>query len=174
MLLRTCEADDIPAITAIYREAVLTGTASFEIDPPDEDEMRQRRATLLGGGHPYLAAIDDGILAGYAYAGPYRARPAYRGTVENSVYVAAAFRRRGAARLLLSALIEAAGGAGFRQMVAVIGDSGNDPSIRLHAALGFRPVGVLRSVGWKHGRWLDTVLMQRDLGPGDREPPAGR
>lgn len=169
-VIRPCEERDLPAITAIYRDAVLTGTASFEIEPPSEAEMGRRRTALLEGGHPYLVAEAGGRLAGYAYAGAYRARPAYRGSVENSVYVAEAARRSGVARALLAALVEEAAERGFRQMIAVIGDSANAASIRLHEAAGFAHVGTLRSVGWKHGRWLDTVLMQRPLGPGDGAP----
>jgi phosphinothricin acetyltransferase len=149
---------------------VLTGTASFEIEPPDEAEMERRREALLAGNHPYLVAERDGTLIGYAYAGLYRARPAYRSTVENSVYVREGEQGHGLGRALLGALIAEAGTRGFRQMVAVIGDSANTPSIALHAALGFELVGTLRAVGWKHGRWLDTVLMQRALGPGDGAP----
>lgn len=168
--IRPCQDADIPAITAIYREAVTTGTASFELEAPDEAEMRRRRAALVDGGYPYLVAEIDGQVAGYAYAGPYRTRPAYRASVENSVYVAPPLQGRGIGRELLGALVLAASVRGFRQMIAVIGDSANHASVRLHAAAGFAPVGTLRSVGWKHGRWLDTVLMQRDLGAGDATP----
>jgi phosphinothricin acetyltransferase len=168
--IRACAAGDIPAITAIYRAAVLTGTATFELEPPDEAEMMRRREALLAGDHPYRVAERDGLIIGYAYAGLYRARPAYRSTVENSVYVRDGEHGRGVGRALLAALIEDAGARGFRQMIAVIGDSANTPSIRLHAALGFEMVGTLHSVGWKHGRWLDTVLMQRALGLGDGAP----
>ena len=174
MRLRACSASDIEAVTAIYRSAVLTGRATFEIEPPDEAEMARRRDVLLAGGHPYLVAEIEGRIAGYAYAGPYRARPAYGNTVENSIYVAEAFQKRGVGAALLTGLLEVATEAGFRQMVAVIGDSANVASIRLHEAAGFRHVGVLRDVGWKHGVWLDSVLMQRDLGPGSREPPRSR
>jgi len=170
MMIRNCVARDIPAITAIYHSAVLTGTASFEIEPPDEAEMMRRREALLAGNHPYLVAEREGAILGYAYAGPYRARPAYRSTVENSVYVRDGEHGRGIGRALLTALIEEAGARSFRQMVAVIGDSANTASIGLHAALHFELVGTLRSVGWKHGRWLDTVLMQRALGLGDGAP----
>lgn len=170
MIIRACEAGDLPEITAIYRDAVLTGTASFEIDAPDEAEMGRRRQALLDGGYPYLVAEIEGRVAGYAYAGLYRARLAYRSTVENSVYVAEAFRGRGVARELLSRLIHDTESRGFRQMIAVIGDSANLPSIRLHEGAGFAHVGILRAVGWKHGRWLDTVLMQRGLGDGDGTP----
>lgn len=170
IIVRACEISDLAAVTSIYADAVLTGTASFETEAPTEAEMAGRRRALVERGCPYLVAVVDGVVAGYAYAGPYRARPAYRGTVENAVYVGDAFRRCGIARTLLEALIEAAAGRGFRQMVAVIGDTANTPSIRLHEACGFAPVGTLRSVGWKHGLWLDTVLMQRALGPGDTLP----
>lgn len=170
MTVRPCGSGDIAPITAIYRHAVLTGTGSFEIDPPDEAEMGRRRDALEGGNHPYLVAEIENVLAGYAYAGPYRARPAYRSTVENSVYVAPGWQRRGVARSLLLALLDSAAERGFRQMVAVIGDSANSASIKLHERAGFDHVGTLRSVGWKHGRWLDTVLMQRALGPGDTAP----
>jgi phosphinothricin acetyltransferase len=149
---------------------VLTGTATFEIEPPDLAEMRSRREALLKGGYPYIVAEAEGEVLGYAYTGTYRTRPAYRSTTENSVYVRDGSHGRGIGRALLAATIEQATGAGFRQMIAIIGDSGNAASIGLHAALGFAHVGVLRSVGWKHGRWLDTVLMQRALGPGDMTP----
>lgn len=170
MIIRACHPSDIPEIADIYRHAVLTGTASFEIEPPDPAEMGTRHAALVGGGYPYLVAARHGRLAGYAYAGPYRARPAYRATVENSVYVAPDAQRAGIGRALLAALVDATAERGFRQMVAVIGDSGNLPSIRLHESAGFAHAGVLRAVGWKHGRWLDSVLMQRAVGPGASEP----
>ncbi|WP_244914049.1 GNAT family N-acetyltransferase [Methylobacterium frigidaeris] len=170
-MLRLCREDDIPAVTAIYFHAVATGRASFELEPPDEAEMGRRRAALVAGGYPYLVAERAGAVVGYAYAGPYRTRPAYRGTVETSVYLRPDQAGRGLGRRLLERLIAEATAAGFRQMVAVIGDSHNVASIALHAALGFRHVGVLTSVGWKHGTWLDTVLMQRPLGPGDGTPP---
>lgn len=167
ILLRGCDFADIPAIAAIYGEAVRTGRASFETEAPDEAEMARRRAALLDGGYPYLVAIAEGRVAGYAYAGLYRARLAYRSTVENSVYVDPAFQGRGVGRTLLDAIVSAAAERNFRQMVAVIGDSANIASVRLHEAAGFAHVGTLRSVGWKHGVWLDTVLMQRALGAGD-------
>ncbi|MGQ7791276.1 GNAT family N-acetyltransferase [Faunimonas sp. B44] len=171
--IRACEIRDIPAVAAIYRHAVLTGTASFEIEPPDEAEMLRRREAVVSGGHPYLVAESGPTVVGYAYAGPYRPRPAYRNTVESSIYVHPEWHGRGAGRMLLSALLAAAEERGFRQIVAVIGDSGNEASIALHAALGFTHAGTLRSVGWKHGRWLDSVLMQRALGPGDASRPTG-
>ena len=162
---------DVPAIAAIYAHAVETGRASFELEPPGVEAMRARRAALVASGHPYLVAELDGAVAGYAYAGPYRPRPAYRHTVENSVYVRPDRQGLGLGRRLLDALVADAEARGFRQMIAVIGDSANAASIRLHEAAGFAMVGTLKSVGRKHGVWLDTVLMQRALGPGDADPP---
>jgi L-amino acid N-acyltransferase YncA len=172
LAIRPAKIADIPAITAIYAHAVTHGTASFELEPPDEAEMARRMADILSKGYPYIVAEADGVLGGYAYSGPYRARPAYRHTVENSVYVAHATHRRGVGRALLAALIEATAARGFRQMIAVIGDSAEQAaSIGLHAALGFRHVGILQDVGFKHGRWLDSVLMQRALGEGASTKP---
>ena len=171
ILLRPSVDSDLPAITAIYAHAVTHGTASFELVPPDEAEMARRRAALLDGDYPYLVAERDGAVLGYAYAGPYRPRPAYRSTVEDSIYVAPSARRSGVGRALLSRLIREAEARDFRLMVAVIGDEESHGSIGLHAGLGFEPVGTLRGIGYKHGRWLATVLMQRPLGPGAAEPP---
>ena len=171
-LIRPAVTADIPAIRAIYADAVLNGCASFELDPPDETEMTARMAKIRDAGLPWFVAEVDGRVLGYAYAGAYRPRPAYRFTVENSVYVDPAAKGRGLGRALLAALIETTTAMGYRQMLAVIGDSGNAASIGLHAALGFTHAGLLRSVGWKHGRWLDSVLMQRPLGDGDATPPA--
>ena len=165
-LIRAATAADIPAITAIYDHAVRHGTASFELDPPDAAEMARRRQTLVDAGFPYLVAEADGAVAGYAYAGPYRPRPAYRWSVEDSVYVAPALQRRGIGRTLLVSLVAAAEQRGFRQMIAVIGDSAQTPSIELHRAAGFHHIGMVENVGHKFGRWLDTVLMQRPLGAG--------
>jgi len=170
--IRPASLADIPAIAAIYGASVLTGTASFELEPPDETEMARRMRTLTDGGFPYLAAEIDGVVAGYAYAGLYRARPAYRFTVEDSVYVAPQAHRRGVGRALLAALIAQCTAAGFRQMIAVIGDSvRQQPSVALHGALGFREAGRLEHVGFKHGRWLDSLLMQRSLGAGEATHP---
>ena len=166
------KTSDIPAITRIYAHAVEHGTASFELAAPDEAEMARRMTDLMGKGFPYIVAEVDGMLAGYAYAGPFRARPAYRHTIENSVYVAPDIQRRGIGRALLAALIAAAEARGFRQMIAVIGDSTKQAaSIGLHQALGFHHVGILENVGFKHGRWLDSVLMQRALGDGGATDP---
>jgi phosphinothricin acetyltransferase len=169
--LRPANSGDIPAITRIYADAVAQGTASFELEPPDEAEMARRQQALLAGGFPYLVAAHSGAIAGYAYAGPYRARPAYKWTVENSIYVAPQFHRRGIGLLLLRRLIADTEQRGFRQMIAVIGDSAQAPSIALHAAAGFDMIGTLRAVGFKHGKWLDTPLMQITLGQGDTTPP---
>jgi phosphinothricin acetyltransferase len=171
LLIRAATAADIPAITAIYDHAVRHGTASFELEPPDAAEMARRQQALVDGGFPYLVAEADGAVAGYAYAGAYRPRPAYRFSVEDSVYVAPALHRRGVGRALLDRLIAEAEQRGFRQMVAVIGDSAQAPSIELHRAAGFRLIGAVENVGFKFGRWLDTVLMQRALGPGASTPP---
>jgi phosphinothricin acetyltransferase len=171
VILRPAGPPDIAAITRIYADAVAHGTASFELEPPDEAEMARRQQSLLSNFYPYLAAEIGGTIAGYAYAGPYRARPAYKWCVENSVYVAPEFHRRGIGKLLLMHLIAETEQRGFRQMIAVIGDSAQTASIALHAACGFELVGTLRSVGFKHGKWLDTPLMQRSLGDGDQTPP---
>jgi phosphinothricin acetyltransferase len=170
--IRPATPADIPAVTRIYAPAVDHGTASFELEPPDEAEMARRMSDLTAKGFPYIAAEIDGAFAGYAYAGPFRGRPAYRFTVENSVYVATAMQRRGVGRVLLDALIAACDKAGHRQMIAVIGDSPNQAaSIALHAAAGFQHIGLLPAVGFKHGRWLDSVLMQRAIGDGARSNP---
>lgn len=154
------------AITELYRHHVLNGKASFEEIPPDEDEMRRRQAAFVDAGYPYLVAERDGRLAGYAYAGPYRSRSGYRYMVENSVYVAPDCQGGGVGFALLSALIEASETRGYRQMVAVIGDSANTGSIALHKKCGFRHVGTLDAVGYKFGGWIDSVIMQRALGEG--------
>ena len=169
--IRPAGPQDIAAITRIYADAVAHGTATFEIEPPDEAEMARRQLALLANGLPYLVAEQAGAVAGYAYAGYYHARPAYRWTVEDTIYVAPAFQRRGLGRLLMTRLIGEAQARGFRQMIAVIGDTANAASIALHAAVGFRLIGTLQAVGFKHGRWLDTVLMQRPLGSADATPP---
>jgi phosphinothricin acetyltransferase len=169
--IRPATLSDIPAITHIYGHAVTYGTASFELEAPAEADMRKRMETLLAGKFPYIVAELDGAVAGYAYAGPYRARPAYRFTVENSIYVAPEMHRRGIGRVLLKALIEASAARGFRLMIAVIGDSNQAGSIGIHKALGFQDAGVFKNVGYKFGRWLDTVHMQLPLGDGASTPP---
>ena len=170
--LRPASLADIAAITRIYAHAVTHGTASFELQPPDEAEMTARMRHLLDGQFPYLIAETEGAVAGYAYASLYRTRAAYRFTIEDSVYVAPERQGRGIGRALLAALIEASAERGYRQMIAVIGDSEQTASIALHAALGFAPVGTFANIGFKFGRWLDTVLMQRALGPGSTTAPA--
>lgn len=170
--LRVAAPDDLPAIERIYAHHVLTGLASFEDQPPDLAEMERRFADVRGRGLPWLAAEDEaGRIAGFAYAAPYRLRTAYRYTLEDSIYVAPDSLRRGFGRALLGALIAGCAALGYRQMVAVIGDSANRASIRLHEGLGFRQAGLLPATGFKFQRWVDVVLMQRALGPGDTTPP---
>ena len=170
MQIRATTPADIPAITAIYAHAVRTGTATFELEPPTEAEMMRRYEKLRGGGFPYIVAEIDGQVAGYAYAGPFRERPAYRFTVEDSIYIAPDMQKRGLGKALMKVLIAESEKAGFRQMLAVIGDSAQAGSIALHTACGFQPAGVFKSVGYKFDRWLDTVQMQLPLGKGDKEP----
>jgi phosphinothricin acetyltransferase len=170
--IRPATPEDIPAITEIYRPAVLTGTASFELEPPSVDEVRRRFETITSGGYPYLVAEHEGAVIGYSYASAYRTRPGYRFSVEDSVYVVEGQQGKGVGRALLSRLIEECTARGYRQMVAIIGDSAQWASIGLHRKLGFTFVGTLHSIGYKHGRWLDTVIMQRTLGEGDCTPPA--
>ena len=155
IIIRPATPDDIAAITRIYADAVLNGTASFEIEPPDEAEMTCRQAALLNNGYPYLTAEIEGVVAGYAYAGPYRSRPAYKWS----------------GGLLLARLVAESTQRSFRQMIAVIGDSAQIGSIAVHERAGFNHIGTLRSVGFKHGKWLDTVLMQRALGKGNTTLP---
>lgn len=168
--VRPATPADIPAITAIYRPAVLTGTASFETEPPGDSEMRRRFEDITSKGYPYLVAELGGQVVGYSYASAYRTRPAYKWSVENSVYVAPDAQKRGIGHALLPVLIARCTALGHRQMIAVIGDSANYGSIRLHRAHGFIFSGVIHSVGFKFGRWLDSVIMQRALGPGDTTP----
>jgi phosphinothricin acetyltransferase len=170
-VIRPSRETDIPAIAAIYAHAVTHGTASFELEPPSDAEMARRRDAILDGGYPYLVAERGDELLGYAYAGPYRTRLAYRSTVEDSVYVAPLAQGQGVGRTLLVALIEQCEALDFRLMVAVIGDEDSHGSIALHKSLGFEPVGILKGIGYKHGRWLSTVLMQRPLGRGTSAPP---
>ena len=165
--IRPAVSGDVAAITRIYGEAVANGTASFA----SEAEMARRLEALLAKNFPYLVAERAGVVAGYAYVGPYHTRPAYRWSVEDSVYVAPEFQRQGLGRLLLARLIAQAEACGFRQMIAVIGDAANAGSIALHAAAGFRHIGAVQSVGFKHGRWLDSVLMQCPLGHANSTAP---
>ena len=170
-LIRPAELRDVAAVADIYDEAVRHGTASFEIEPPGQTEMRRRYEALRAGGYPFLVAEAGSSVIGYAYAGPYRARPAYHWTVEDSIYVAPQSQRLGVGRALLARLLADAQGSGFRQMIAVIGDSANSASVELHRVAGFRLVGTFDNVGYKFGQWLDSVLMQRSLGPGAATAP---
>jgi len=175
LIIRDAERRDLPAITAIYAESVRNGTASYEIEPPDLAEMTRRWQALRDGAYPYIVAQANGDILGFAYASPYRNRPAYRFSVEDSVYVAPAAQRRGLGWALLSRIIDLSETQGFRQMIAVIGGPDTQiASVRLHEALGFRPIGVFEGSGYKFGRWLDTLFMQRALGPGSAKPPRER
>ena len=173
LLIRDANDHDMPAVQAIYAHHVIHGTASFELEPPTLEQMCQRRADISAHGLPYLVAEREGELIGYGYATLYRPRPAYRFTVEDSVYVREGMSGLGVGQALLSAVIQRCIEGGRRQMVAIIGNSENVASIRLHERLGFRRVGVFESVGFKHGRWLDTVIMQRELGEGAGSTPQG-
>ncbi len=170
--VRPAAACDVDAIHDIYRHHVLTGLASFEEEPPDRGELLRRYADVQARRLPYMVALRGGRLVGYAYASPFRTRAAYRFTVEDSIYLAPDAVGQGIGRTLLSEVIERCTALGMRQMIAVIGDSGNAASIALHRALGFGSVLVLQSVGFKLGRWVDSVMMQRRLGPGDTTLPA--
>ena len=167
LIIRDATEQDMPAVARIYADYVREGLATFELTPPEADELRARRAAILAAGLPYLIATAGGEIAGYAYASTYRPRPGYRYTVEDSVYVAQARCGHGVGRALLAALIGRCESGPWRQMIAVIGDSANAGSIALHRRCGFQMVGTFRSVGYKLGRWVDTVLMQRALGAGD-------
>jgi L-amino acid N-acyltransferase YncA len=171
VLVRTARENDVPATTEIYAHHVLHGLASFEVDAPDAAEMARRYAHVMSLGLPYLVAETDGRISGYAYAAPYRARPAYRFTVENSIYIHPDCVGNGIGSALLPALIAGCEQHGCRQMIAVIGDSENWPSIKLHEKFGFTRVGLLPAVGYKFGRWVDSVLMQRALGGGAGNQP---
>jgi phosphinothricin acetyltransferase len=171
MHIRLSRDGDIQRIAAIYSHHVRHGLASFEETPPDAAELAKRRHDILAKGFPYLVAEANGEILGYCYASLYRVRSAYRFTLEDSVYVAPDAVRKGVGRALMGALVPAFEATGARQLVAVIGDSANQSSIGLHAAFGFERVGVLKSVGFKFGRWVDSVLMQRSLGPGDSSLP---
>lgn len=171
LLIRPCAASDLPAVTAIYAWNVLHGTGTFEIAAPDEAEMARRHGDLTALGLPWLVAQRDDQVLGYAFANRFRPREAFRFCVEDSVYLAPEYHGLGIGRLLLAELIGQCEARGATQMLAVIGDAANAGSIGLHRALGFAPAGVLQAVGWKFGRWLDVVLMQRPLGPGHTSPP---
>ncbi len=170
LLIRPSRPADLPALTAIYAHAVLHGTGTFELDPPDLAEIARRRDDVLGKGLPWLVAEAQGQVLGYAYANHFRPRRAYRFCLEDSIYLAADARGRGVGKVLLTELLGRCEAAGARQMLAVIGDAANAGSIGVHAALGFTHAGLLKASGWKFNRWLDVVLMQRTLGPGDAQP----
>ena len=170
--VRASREADLASVTAIYAHYVLTGLASFEIEAPGEAEMRRRRADVLALGLPYFVAERGGEIVGFAYAAPFRTRPAYRYTVEDSVYVHGDHLGHGVGATLLAVLIAACERAGCRQMIAVIGDSANQASIKLHERCGFALAGLLPSTGFKFGRWVDSVLMQRALGKGDGTLPS--
>jgi phosphinothricin acetyltransferase len=172
--IRPATEADLPVITAIYEQAVRFGTATFELEPPDLAEMTRRYRALSDGGFPYVVATLDGRVVGYAYAGPYRPRPAYRFTVENSVYLEPSTHRRGIGLKLLQRLIADCETRGFRQMIAVIGDSANAGSVGVHTRAGFSMIGTHQNVGFKFGRWLDTVMMQLPLGQGATTVPADK
>jgi phosphinothricin acetyltransferase len=169
--IRPATPADLAAVTGIYAVAVRFGTATFELAPPDLEEMTRRYASLTSAGFPYLVAVRGTEVVGYAYAGPYRPRPAYRFTVENSVYLAPSAQRRGIGSLLLRQLIAQSEARGYRQMIAVIGDSANAGSIGVHSRAGFQMIGTHPNVGFKFGRWLDTVMMQLALGDGGTTLP---
>lgn len=169
-LVRDATTDDFPAIAAIYAHHVLHGTASFEETPPGTDELLRRHAAVREQGLPWIVAELDGKVAGYSYATPYRPRPAYRYSIEDSIYIDEAFRGRGLGRTLLAALIARCEAGPWRQMLAVVADP-QGGSLALHEQLGFTLVGTLRGIGFKHGAWRDTTLLQRTLGPGADTPP---
>jgi L-amino acid N-acyltransferase YncA len=173
LLIRPSTPEDLSAITAIYAWNVLHGTGTFELDPPTADDRERRRDDVMSKSLPWLVADKAGSVVGYAYANQFRPRPAYRYCLEDSIYLADGMRGLGIGRLLLAELLARSEAAGARQMLAVIGDSANLGSIGVHRALGFEPVGTMLAAGWKFGRWLDVVVMQKALGPGGATPPPG-
>lgn len=171
LVIRPVQPADLDAVVRAYAWNVVHGAGTFETEPPPAEEMARRHSEVAGRGLPWLVAERDGSVIGFAYANQFRPRPAFRYALEDSIYLAPEGQRQGIGRLLLAELIARCEAAGARQMYAVIGDSANAGSINLHRACGFRPIGLMRSAGWKFGRWLDVVLMQRELGLGDQEPP---
>lgn len=169
--IRASRDEDVPAITAIYAHHVLNGTGTFETIPPTPEDMAARRADVLSKEMPYLVAEQDGQILGFAYCTWFKPRPAYRYSAEDSIYMADGARGQGAGKQLLAALAKEAEAAGIRKLIAVIGDSANQGSVRVHEAIGFSPVGVLKSCGWKFGKWLDVVLMEMPLGGSDSTSP---
>lgn len=173
LIVRDAEAGDMAAVAEIYAHHVLHGVGTFEEIPPTEAEMQARRAAVVARSLPWLVAVEDGRVLGYCYATPFRPRAAYRYVAEDAIYVAADAHGRGVGRALLTALVARLEAMGLRQLMAVIGDGGNRGSIALHAALGFERIGAFKDVGYKHGRWLDIVLMQKVLNVGAKTPPDG-
>jgi L-amino acid N-acyltransferase YncA len=173
LVIRPSNAADLPAMAAIYAHAVNHGTGTFELEPPSVDELAQRRSAVLANGWPWLVVEADAVL-GFAYANTFRPRPAYRFCVEDSIYLAPGTQGKGLGRLLLAELVARCEALGARQMLAVIGDSANVASVGVHRSLGFEHTGVFHAAGWKFGRWLDVVLMQRALGAGPTSDPANR
>lgn len=171
-IIRPSNDTDLPAITAIYAHHVLNGTGTFEVDPPTVQDMAGRRADVLAKGLPWLVAVDGDKVVGYAYCNWFKPRPAYRFSAEDSIYLAPEAAGMGLGRSLLAELAAQAERVGVRKLIAVIGDSANAGSIGVHRSVGFQPVGVLKSCGWKFGRWLDVVLMDKPLGAGDSTTPA--
>lgn len=169
--IRPSQLEDIPAITAIYAHHVLHGTGTFEVDPPTQDDMTNRRADVLSKGLPYLVATEGDKLLGFAYCNWFKPRPAYRFSAEDSIYMAPDAQARGLGRALLAELMAQAELAGVRKLIAVIGDSANVGSVAVHRSVGFSHVGTLKSCGWKFDRWLDVVMMDKSLGLGDNNPP---
>ncbi|MET0338926.1 MAG: N-acetyltransferase family protein [Caulobacter sp.] len=171
MNIRPATAADAPAIAEIYADACLNGFGTFEEVPPSADEIVTRMTGVQSRGLPYLVAEEDGEILGYAYAGPFRLRAAYRYTVEDSVYISPKAKGRGVGRAVLGAVLDACAAMGLRQVMAIIGDTDNAGSIGLHKAMGFEPVGTFRDVGFKQERWVDIVLMQKSLNGGSDTPP---
>ncbi|NRP17020.1 L-methionine sulfoximine/L-methionine sulfone acetyltransferase [Ensifer adhaerens] len=172
LTLRDATVSDLPAITEIYRESVLNGVATYEIVPPSEAEMTTRFASIASHGYPYIVATDAaGTIVGYAYASAFRTRAAYRFLVEDSIYLAPAARGKGAGKMLLVELVRRCTELGFRQMVAVIGGA-HPASIAVHRSVGFEDQGLMKATGFKHGRWLDTAIMQLALGDGSTSDPS--
>jgi L-amino acid N-acyltransferase YncA len=170
-LIRPSSDDDLPAITAIYGHHVLHGTGSFETEPPSLADMTARRADVLAKGLPYLVVEQDGEIAGFAYGNWFKPRPAYRYSVEDSIYMAPGLQRRGLGRALLAELLAQFEAVGIRKVMAIVGDSANTGSVGIHLAFGFTQVGVVESCGWKFGVWRDIVIMQKSIGLGDKQPP---
>jgi L-amino acid N-acyltransferase YncA len=171
LIIRSSTDADLPAITAIYAHHVLTGTGTFEVDPPNLDDMRGRRADVLFKGLPWLVAVQNDVVVGYAYCNWFKPRPAYRYSAEDSIYLSPEATGKGIGRMLLAELMAQAQRAGVRKLIAVIGDSANAGSIAVHASAGFESVGVLKSCGWKFDKWLDVVLMDKALGEADLTAP---